>query len=262
MNPSSVKATTTMSDTLTYHGKPISAWVQALQDPDEAARAQATESLVEICWGLAKVLPALGDVLKQADIVTRVRTAATLGEFGSRLLMLVPGLRAALRAAVLTATDPDVRSAASQALVQIGPHARSPIPVLVDNLKDQLPTIRWSSANALGEHGPEALHAVPALTAAALHDPDRRVRVEAAVAIWRIDRRHLRVVPVLSEALADPDEVIRWIAADCLGDIGADAQEATPALREALKLPYRTRLIRMGVAMAMERIDPAAAATP
>ena len=251
-----------MSDTLTYQGKPISAWVEALNDPDQSARAEATERLIQICGSLATVLPALSDVLKEGDAVTRVQTAATLGEFGSRLLLLVPGLRAALRAAVLTATDPDVRSAASQALVQIGPHARSPIPVLIDNLKDELPAIRFNSASALGEAGAEARPAIAALTAAALYDPVRRVRVEAAVAIWRIDRRHHRVVPVLSEALTDPDEIVRWIAADCLGDVGADAQEAAPALREALKLPYKTRLIRMGVAMALERIDPAAAAAP
>jgi HEAT repeat protein len=247
-----------MSDDLTYQGKPVSTWAQALKNPDEGARAEATESLVQICSTLAAVLPALSEVLKEGETVTQVRTATTLGDFGSRLLVLVPVLRAALRAAVLKATDPDVRSAASQALVQIGPHARSPVPVLIDNLRDELPAIRWSSASALGEAGAEAREAIPALTAAALHDPVTRVRVEAAVATWRIDRRDVRVVPVLCEALTDPDEVIRWIAADCLGDIGADAREAAPALREALKLPYRTRLIRMGVALALERIDPAA----
>jgi HEAT repeat protein len=248
-----------MTSELTYQGKPLASWVQALNDADRVARDQAVNCVVGICTSLTAVLPALGEALKDGDAVTRARTATTLGEFGSRIMSLVPVLRTALRTAVLTADDPDVRSAASQALVQIGPHARSPIPVLIDNLKDELPTIRWSSANALGEMGAEARDAVPALTSAALHDPVLRVRVESAAAIWRIDRRGRRVVPVLTEALADPDEIIRWLASDCLGDIGADAQEAVPALKQALQLPYKTRLIRMGVAMALERIDPSAA---
>jgi HEAT repeat protein len=247
-----------MSSDLSYQGKPLASWVRALNDADRATREQAVDSLVGICTSLAAVLPALSEALKEGDAVTRARTAATLGEFGSRIMSLVPVLRSALRTAVLTADSPDVRSAASQALVQIGPHARSPIPVLIDNLKDELPTIRWSSASALGDMGSEAREAIPALTSAALHDSVLRVRVESAVAIWRIDRRGLRVIPVLTEALADPDEIIRWLAADCLGDIGPDAKEAVPALRRALQLPYKTRLIRMGVAMALERIDPTA----
>jgi HEAT repeat protein len=172
------------------------------------------------------------------------------------MLNVVPVLRSALRTAVLTADDPDLRFAASQALVQIGPHARSPIPVLIDNLKDELPAIRWNSANALGELGSQAREAVPALTSAALNDRVMRVRTESAVAIWRIDRREQRVVPVLIEALADPEELVRWTAADCLGDIGAAASEALPALQAALNLPYKTRLMKMGVSLAIERIDP------
>jgi HEAT repeat protein len=247
-----------MTSDLTYQGRPLASWVQALNDSDRAARDQAVTNVVGICESLAAVLPALSETLKAGDTVTRARTAATLGEFGGRILSLVPVLRTALRTAVLTADSPDVRSAASQALIQIGPHARSPIPVLIDNLKDELPTIRWSSANALGETGPDARDAIPALTTACLHDPVLRVRTEAAVAIWRIDHRGLRVVPVLTEALIDSDEIIRWLAADCLGEIGRDAKEAVPALKQALQLPYNSRLIRMGVSLALERIDPSA----
>jgi HEAT repeat protein len=251
-----------MPNDLLYKGVSIDSWVRALKNSDVGARSEAVESLVTICASLAAVLPTLTDVLKEADAITRARVAAALGDFGSRTLAVVPVLRSALRTTVLTADDPEVRAAASEALVQIGPHARSPLPVLIDNLKDELPTIRWTSANALGEMGPGAREAIPTLTAAALNDPVLRVRVEAAVAIWRIDHRPHRVVPVLVDALKDPDEIIRWIAADCLGDIGSAAGDAIPALSEALNLSYRTRLIRMGVTTAIERIELALSSLP
>ena len=246
-----------MADELLYKGTSVGSWVQALNNSDAKARSEAVESLVKICASLTAALPALSAVLKEADAVTRATTATTLGDFGSRIIAIVPVLRSALRSTVLTADDPEVRAAASEALVQIGPHARSPLPVLIDNLKDELPTIRLTSANALAEMGASARDAMPALTAAAFNDPVVRVRVEAAVAIWRIDHRSQRVVPVLIDALRESDEIVRWIAADCLGDIGLDARDAIPALNEALNLSYKTRLIRLGVATAIERIEHA-----
>jgi HEAT repeat protein len=244
-----------MANDILYKGRSVGSWVEALKNQDASARSEAVDSLLGICTSLTAVLPALTDVLKEGDAVTRTQTAVAVGEFGSRAINMVSVLRSALRTAVLTAVDADERSAASEALVQIGPQARSVLPVLVDNLKDELPTIRWTSANALGEMGSSAREAMPALTAIALNDNVPRVRVEAAVALWRIDRRPHRVVPVLIDALQETDEVVRWIAADCLGDIGSDACDALPALREALNLPYKARLIRIGVATAIERIE-------
>jgi HEAT repeat protein len=244
-----------MTNNILYKGKSVGSWVEALKNQDASARSEAVESLLGICTSLTAVLPALTDVLKGGDAVTRAQTAVALGEFGSRAISIVSVLRSALRKAVLTAGDAEERSAASEALVQIGPQARSVLPVLVDNMNDELPTIRSTSANSLGEMGPSAREAIPCLTSVALNDKVPRVRVEAAVAIWRIDRRSNRVVPVLIDALREADEVVRWIAADCLGDIGADARDALPALREALNLPYRARLIHIGVATAIERIE-------
>jgi len=201
-----------------------------------------------------KPLQAWIDRLHEGDATTQAQAAMLLGELGGRLTGAIAVLRSSLEAKVLTASDPDLRTAASEALVRIGPTARSPLPVLIDNLKDDVSAVRWSAAHTLGELGLGALDAIPALTNRALYDSDARVRVVSAVAIWRIDKRYHRVVPQLIEALKDPDEIIRWVAAECLGDIGPQAQESVSALEAALQLPYRTRLVRMGIETALERV--------
>ena len=66
------------------------------------------------------------------------------------------------------------------------------------------------------------------------------------------------VVPALARALGDANELVCWIAADCLGQIGPAAREAVPALRQALRRDFRLSLIRTGVLLALEHIDPQA----
>jgi HEAT repeat protein len=244
-----------MPDDVMIGGRPVGEWIARLKSEETAARAAAEEALTRLSQAVSEALPALAEALKTDHAASRIQLARLLGEFGGQLMASVPLLRDALRTAVLTAGDPEVRAAASEALVQVGPYARSAVPVLIENLKEDIRAVRWSAAHDLGEIGPEALDALPALTAAALHDSVPRVRVEAAVAIWRIDRRINRVLSPLIGALKDSDELVRWIAADCLGDIGPDAREALPALKAALELPYKTRLIRLGVAAAIDRID-------
>src|SRR5262249_17140181 len=122
------------------------------------------------------------------------------------------------------------------------------------------PYMRANAANALGQLGTEARDAVAALTTASLRDPDLRVRLEAAVALWRIDKRVGRPLPVLIEALKAEDEALRWGAADCPGDMGPEARDAVPALVEALRSPIKARLVRMSLGLALERIDSEAAA--
>lgn len=75
--------------------------------------------------------------------------------------------------------------------------------------------------------------AVPAL-AAALRDPDCRVRHKAAVTLEFIGTEAEAAVPNLIAALSDEDDFVREWAAHALGAIGATAADAVPALTEAL----------------------------
>lgn len=243
-----------MHDEISYRGRSICDWIASLNGTDPVQRNDATTALLKTTRAFADLLPVICGILNDGAISERSRIATLLGETGGQMMAVVPRLRDALETAVLTADDPALRSAASEALVRIGPYAHSSIPVLIDHLNDQIASVRWTSAHALGEIGPDALDALAGLTGSAYNDPSPRVRVEAAVAIWRIDRRTRRVLRPLIDALKDPDELVRWIAAECLGDIGPDAAEAVPALEEALKLPYATRLMRMGIEAALERI--------
>jgi HEAT repeat protein len=247
---------TSAYDSLRYQSEPVSAWLSLLDHPEEQQRRRASEKLLEISTAISAVLPALSSVLKDLDTSVRARAATSLGELGSKMLSAVPTLRTALRRIVLTDNDEMVRVNALQSLARIGPESQGDVPSLLTSLQDELPYVRLSAANALAEMGPRAIDALPALTAVALRDPVPRVRLEAAVALWRIDRRSVRVIPVLMEALEDPDEVSRWIAADCLGDIGAEAREAVPALQAALRGEFRSRLIKMSIELALQRIDP------
>jgi HEAT repeat protein len=158
----------------------------------------------------------------------------TLETLGTQGLSVVPALRAALRQAAWRDADEDVRQAAVQAVVQLGPQPRSALAALSDSLEDELAEVRFQAAISLGEMGKEARPATGALIRTHLYDPDPAVRAEAAVALWKIDRQAEAVVPALIRALGEANEFVCWIAADCLGDIGPAARDAVPALRAAL----------------------------
>ena len=62
--------------------------------------------------------------------------------------------------------------------------------------------MRCSAAEALGQIGPKAEAAVPAL-AKALQDKEEKVRQDAAVALGRIGPKAQAAAPALVEALKD-----------------------------------------------------------
>jgi HEAT repeat protein len=127
---------------------------------------------------------------------------------------------------------------------------------LLDSLQSAEAPVRLSAAQALAERGADAIPAVGALLQAALRDTDPGVRLAAAVALARIDRRETIVVPLLIRALEEGDDGRRWIAADCLADIGPAADAAVPVLEELLKEPDRPPHVRHSFEVALRRLVP------
>jgi HEAT repeat protein len=112
----------------------------------------------------------------------------------------------------------------------IGADPKIVVPVLLEGLHDELGQYaRYLSAQALGALGPQAREALPDLHAA-LNDSDPQVRVDAAGAIWRIEKRAAALVPVLMDALSGGNSAAIQRSTRYLGQIGPDATAAFPVL--------------------------------
>src|SRR5262249_8842844 len=72
----------------------------------------------------------------------------------------------------------------------------TPLRDWVEALKDRDPFVREEALLVLGDLGPAARDAVPAITPLLTEDA-AFVRVRAALALWKIDRRGKETVPVL-----------------------------------------------------------------
>ncbi|MCH7727438.1 MAG: HEAT repeat domain-containing protein [Planctomycetes bacterium] len=93
---------------------------------------------------------------------------------------------------------------------------------------------RMHSAKFLAEFGGEARSAIEPLRVA-LDDEDRRVRVWAHFALYKIDGGHQSHIESIRGYLHDADEEVRTEAAPALGEIGTDAGCAIPDLIELIE---------------------------
>ena len=140
----------------------------------------------------------------------------------------------------------EVRKAAVEALGDIGPAAQEAVPALVDALWDG-PSVRDTVPKALGDIGPAAQATVPALVRA-LGDWSETLQVAAAKALGHIGPAAQEAVPALVKAIGDRRMAVREAAVEALGHIGPAAQEAVPALVKALWGPSVGQFISWEVA--------------
>jgi HEAT repeat protein len=203
-------------------------------------------------------VPLLISLLKEADRDVRIQAVAAVGDLAEELRGVLPALRAALGRVAIHDGDDGVRAEAVRALLKAGPQPATEVGPLVDALHSEFDLVRFHAAIALGDFGPAGRPAVADLIHASYWDEEPAVRVEAAMALWKIDQKKPLVLHVLTEALADANELICWVAAECLGQIGPAARDAVPALRQALRRDFRLALVNTGVRLALERIDPQA----
>jgi len=118
-----------------------------------------------------------------------------------------------------------------------GPGGPEDVPTLVKALTHEQARIRIEAAEDLGQIGPAAVAAVPALLKLSEQDRDPLIRVEAAKAVAGIDSKNKTAIPILVEALNDKAGKVRKRAAECLGDVGPRGKSAVAALLKALKDP-------------------------
>jgi len=116
-------------------------------------------------------------------------------------------------------------------------------------------TRRADAVNLLGEFGPAAAAATPALLKAS-QGKDRAIRAAAARALGAIHADPATAVPFLIKYL--DDESLNQAAALALAGFGAQAKAAVPKLLELAKVPDKD--LHQVVMRALSRIDRAAAA--
>jgi HEAT repeat protein len=115
------------------------------------------------------------------------------------------------------------------ALATLGPQA---VPRLIAALKH--PSLRGQTAYILGQIGPAAAAATPAL-AKLLADPDPNVAIEAAHALAKIGPAAKAAVPALIDAIKQPESKSAHAAVFALGMIGPGAVAAEPVLLELIE---------------------------
>ncbi len=152
----------------------------------------------------------------------------------------------------LKSSDPDTRRGAAKELGELGPDASEAVPALANALKDNDKFVRRFAAQSLAKMGDAAKPAREPL-AAILKNPAevREVQEAAAQALANAGKP---AVPALADAVKNNDlpPSVRTRAADSLGQIGKDAVDAVPALTLALK----AQSVRLNAATALGKIGP------
>jgi hypothetical protein len=147
--------------------------------------------------------------------------------------------------------DYKVRMSAAFALGQIGPDASTAIPALIALLKDKEDYVRCEAAGALGKTGPDTRIAIAALTGS-LNDSFMWVRSRSAQALGKIGPEAKTAIPSLIGLLKDKTITVRTSAIEALGRIGPEAKTAIPSLTELLK--DKDENIRKAATESLEKI--------
>jgi HEAT repeat protein len=172
----------------------------------------------------------------------------------------------------LKSTAPLARVCAAEALWLIERNTKAVLPVLLAATEHEDEQVRSAAAMAFSAIGPDGKAAAPALRKLR-KDRSPGVRVDAAFAVWRVERQPEEVLPVFAQVLKEApnddgpledafgllsmmgkdargitptvlellqgsNDFKRHKAITLLGDIGADPKVAVPALRKALKDKY------------------------
>jgi hypothetical protein len=148
--------------------------------------------------------------MESKDSATRVKAVGALRQMG-RSYTTSDNSLAALCAA-LNQSDIEVRSRAEGALGDLGPKATAAVPALIKCISEGTDI---NGVWALGRIGPDAKAALPVLESKMRQETGRE-RVYAAGAVWAIGGENAEAKAVVEKALEDPDPHVRIDAKNVL----------------------------------------------
>jgi HEAT repeat protein len=139
----------------------------AQRDPDAGVRKAVLEAIGAIDAEPKTYVPILIDALKKdKDAAVRLSAVTALGQIGTAAKPAIPALLEVQKSAIVP-PDKDamgLRKAILDVVGKIDPAPKTYMPFLIDALKrDKDPTVLLAAVKALGELGPSAKAALPAL---------------------------------------------------------------------------------------------------
>jgi len=232
-----------------------------LADPSPAVRAKAVEVLTgfgpEAETGLAEVAKILSDVkpelrLAAAQALAGIRSPKAAGVMERALGDPSPAVQVWARAGLVRiggdcATHQAAAARilhsglgltpieAARAMVYMPCAAPAAIDLLIEATTAKDENTRAAAARALGQIGPTAARAVPALIGLLAEKAAVKVRLAALLALARMGPAAAPAVEKLIPFLADPAPRFRELAAHALGAIGPSARAAVGPLRKATR---------------------------
>lgn len=239
-----------------HEGETMSQWIMILQDEEDlsfpSAREKAAKILGEIGPAAKAAVPALTKALKDKrwpQRFIRRDAARALGQIGPEAKACVSSLYEALEDKWVY-----VRIWAHYALAKITGNFHKHVLALIELLQDE--AARLEAACALGELGPNAIAALPALEKALWEEEGwGPATIGAAKERIMSGKGKLRefAIPILTEALNDKNWAVRSAAAVALERFGPRAKSAVPALIDAIGDPVRE--VYCAVTTALVTID-------
>jgi len=202
------------------------------RSPEVAMRRAAVVALGKRSEDADRAIPALEQRLEDENFAIRVLAGMSLIKLGvvDGEVPILPTDGPALLEA-LTDPNTEVRDSAREGLGQVGQFI---VPELVAELDHPDTSVHFAVLSVLGNLGPRAAEAAPALAAYITHQENDGCRLSAINALGRIGPQAQVAVPALIEILETGDQFDRRHAANTLAEIGPAAAPATPVLEAAL----------------------------
>jgi HEAT repeat protein len=200
------------------------------------------------------------EALRSQDASTRRKAATTLWQMGVAAKGATPTLLQ-----VAKDPDPQVREAAVKALGRTGEGTQDALPVLIEALQDEHAAVRAAAATSLAETWRGAAHgrreagrepAGPAAEGRSSSRGDPRPLVRLTPSYEALARK---AVPLLAAALRDPDTRVRARAAEALAETGPLAEPAVGDLVHLLQEDADSNT-RLQATLALANIGPGAKA--